>query len=147
VRGAGQITDNYFGGDRPWFHDWDSLAMLARRVYKLAKISNPMNEIQVAEPYVAFSIQELMEYEALGFADPGKGAELIRKGVTAMTGKVPFCPSGGTLCTNPIGGQGRQAAGAQRQDGPGPLLGCRYRLSHHDDPGQGSSLEGGGRLL
>ena len=106
VRGAGQITDNYFAGDRPWFHDWDSLAMLARRVYKLAKISDPMDEIQVAEPYVAFSVQEIMEYEALGFAEPGRGAELIRKGVTAMGGKVPFCPSGGTLCTNPIGATG-----------------------------------------
>jgi acetyl-CoA C-acetyltransferase len=106
VRGAGQITDNYFAGDRPWFHDWDSLAMLARRVYRQAKISNPMDEIQVAEPYVAFSVQELMEYEALGFAEPGRGAELIRKGVTAMGGKVPFCPSGGTLCTNPIGATG-----------------------------------------
>ncbi|HJX61573.1 MAG TPA: thiolase family protein [Dehalococcoidia bacterium] len=106
VRGAGQITDNYFAGDRPWFHDWDSLAMLARRVYKQAKISEPMAEIQVAEPYVAFSVQELMEYEALGFAEPGRGAELIRKGVTAMGGKVPFCPSGGTLCTNPIGATG-----------------------------------------
>jgi len=106
VRGAGQITDNYFAGDRPWFHDWDSLAMLARRVYRQAKISDPMAEIQVAEPYVAFSVQELMEYEALGFAEPGRGAELIRKGVTAMGGKVPFCPSGGTLCTNPIGATG-----------------------------------------
>ena len=106
VRGAGQITDNYFAGDRPWFHDWDSLAMLARRVYKQAKISEPMAEIQVAEPYVAFTVQELMEYEALGFAEPGRGAELIRKGVTAMGGKVPFCPSGGTLCTNPIGATG-----------------------------------------
>jgi acetyl-CoA C-acetyltransferase len=106
VRGAGQITDNYFAGDRPWFHDWDSLAMLVRRVYKLAKISDPMDEIQVAEPYVAFSVQEIMEYEALGFAEPGRGTELIRKGVTAMGGKVPFCPSGGTLCTNPIGATG-----------------------------------------
>jgi acetyl-CoA C-acetyltransferase len=65
-----------------------------------------MDEIQVAEPYVAFTVQELMEYEALGFAEPGRGAELIRKGVTAMGGKVPFCPSGGTLCTNPIGATG-----------------------------------------
>ena len=160
VRGAGQITDNYFAVDRPWFHDWDSLAMLARRVYKLAKISDPMAEIQVAEPYVAFSIQEILEYEALGFAEPGKGAELIRKGVTAMTGKVPFCPSGNALhkphrrhgsCPRRGGGaagdgQCRQAAGAQRQDCSGSLLGRRCRLSHHDDPGQGSSLEGGGRL-
>jgi acetyl-CoA C-acetyltransferase len=106
VRGAGQITDNYNVGDRLWFHDWDSLAMLARRVYKQAKISDPMEEIQVAEPYVAFTVQEIIEYEALGFAEPGRGVELIRKGVTAMGGKLPVCPSGGTLCTNPIGATG-----------------------------------------
>jgi len=106
VRGAGQITDNYNVGDRLWFHDWDSLAMLARRVYKQAKISDPMAEIQVAEPYVAFTVQEIIEYEALGFAEPGRGVELIRKGVTAMDGKLPVCPSGGTLCSNPIGATG-----------------------------------------
>jgi acetyl-CoA C-acetyltransferase len=106
VRGAGQITDNYNVGDRLWFHDWDSLAMLARRVYRQAKITDPMAEIDVAEPYVAFTVQEIMEYEALGFAEPGRGVELIRKGVTAMDGKLPVCPSGGTLCTNPIGATG-----------------------------------------
>jgi len=106
VRGAGQITDNYNVGDRLWFHDWDSLAMLARRVYKQAKISDPLAEIDVAEPYVAFTVQEIIEYEALGFAEPGRGVELIRKGVTAMDGKLPVCPSGGTLCSNPIGATG-----------------------------------------
>lgn len=106
VRGAGQITDNYYAGDRPWYHDWDSLAMLARRVYRQAKISNPMAEIQVAEPYVAFTVQEIIEYEALGFAEPGRGVELIRKGVTAMDGKLPVCPSGGVLTSNPIGASG-----------------------------------------
>ena len=161
VRGAGQITDNYFAGDRPWFHDWDSLAMLARRVYKLAKISNPMAEIQVAEPYVAFSVQELMEYEALGFAEPGQRRRANPQGrdghgrqgaVLPLWGNALHQPHrchGSHSCggSGPAGdGQGRQAAGAQREDRAGPLLGRRHRLSHHDDPGQGSSLEGGGRL-
>jgi len=106
VRGAGQITDNYYIGDRPWFQDWDGLTMLARRVYRQAKIDNPLEDIDVAELYNAFTIQEIIECEALGFCEPGKGAELVRKGVTNMDGKLPVCPSGGTLCTNPIGATG-----------------------------------------
>ncbi|MEE8347466.1 MAG: thiolase family protein [Dehalococcoidia bacterium] len=106
VTGAGQITDNYWAGDRTWYEDWDSLSMLARRVYRQAKIENPLAELDVAELYNAFSIQEIIEYEALGFCEKGKGAELIRNGVTTMQGELPVCPSGGVLCTNPIGATG-----------------------------------------
>jgi acetyl-CoA C-acetyltransferase len=106
VAGAGQITDNYWIGDRPWYEDWDSLRMLSQRVYRQAKIAEPRRELDVAELYNAFSIQEIIEYEALGFCEPGKGAELIREGVTTMEGELPVCPSGGVLCTNPIGASG-----------------------------------------
>ena len=106
ITGAGQITDNYFAGDRYWYEDWDSLAMLARRVYRLAKIDDPMREFDVAELYNAFTIQEILEYEALGFCEPGKGAEMVRRGVTAMDGQLPVDPSGGVLCTNAIGASG-----------------------------------------
>jgi acetyl-CoA C-acetyltransferase len=93
-------------GDRTWYEHWDSLSMLAHRVYRQAKIEDPLAELDVAELYNAFSIQEIIEYEALGFSDKGKGAELIRKGVTTMAGQLPVCPSGGVLCTNPIGASG-----------------------------------------
>lgn len=106
IIGAGQITDNYWVGDRPWYEDWDSLSLLARRVYRQTKIENPLRELDVAELYNAFSIQEIIEYEALGFCEEGKGAELIRRGVTTMEGELPVCPSGGVLCTNPIGASG-----------------------------------------
>jgi len=106
VIGAGQITDNYWVGDRVWYEDWDSLSMLARRVYRQAKIQDPLAELDVAELYNAFTIQEIIEYEALGFCEKGKGAELIRRGVTTMQGQLPVCPSGGVLCTNPIGASG-----------------------------------------
>jgi acetyl-CoA C-acetyltransferase len=102
----GQITDNYYVGDRPWFQDWDALSLLARRVYRQARINNPLEELDVAELYNAFTIQEIIECEALGFCEPGKGTELLRKGVTSMDGKLPVNPSGGTLCTNPIGATG-----------------------------------------
>jgi acetyl-CoA C-acetyltransferase len=106
IRGAGQITDNYFTGDRPWYEDWDTLSMLARRVYRLAKIEDPMRQLDVAELYNAFTIQEILECEALGFCEKGEGAELVRKGITAMDGQLPVCPSGGVLSNNPIGASG-----------------------------------------
>jgi acetyl-CoA C-acetyltransferase len=106
VRGAGQITDNYYIGDRPWFQDWEALSILGQHVYKQAKIGNPFEELDVAELYNAFTIQEIIECEALGFCERGKGTELLRKGVTSMEGKLPVNPSGGTLCTNPIGATG-----------------------------------------
>ncbi|GAG09888.1 unnamed protein product, partial [marine sediment metagenome] len=75
-------------------------------VYRQAKIENPLAELDVAELYNAFTIQEIIEYEALGFCEKGEGAELIRKGITTMGGELPVCPSGGVLCTNPIGASG-----------------------------------------
>jgi len=103
VKAVGYIADNYYWGDRPWYHFWDSLAMLARRVYKMAKIHDPLKEIDVAELYEAFTIQEILEYEALGFAKPGEGPKLLKEGITYMDGELPVNPSGGVLSTNPIG--------------------------------------------
>lgn len=106
IKGAGQITDGYYLGDRTWYHEWDSLATLARRVYRSAKIYNPLKEIDVAEVYAAFSIQQIIDYEALGFCERGEGAKLLASGATRMGGELPVCPSGGVLCTNPIGASG-----------------------------------------
>ncbi|MBI2847527.1 MAG: thiolase family protein [Chloroflexi bacterium] len=106
IKGAGQITDGYYLGDRTWYHEWDTLATLARRVYKSAKIYNPFKEIDVAEVYTAFSIQQILEYEALGFCEKGEGGKLLASGATSMNGSLPVCPSGSVICTNPIGASG-----------------------------------------
>jgi acetyl-CoA C-acetyltransferase len=60
----------------------------------------------VAELYQPFTIQQILEYEALGFCEKGQGAKLIGDGTTAMGGELPVCPSGGVLCNNPIGASG-----------------------------------------
>jgi acetyl-CoA acetyltransferase len=43
----------------------------------------------------AFTSVELFSYEDLGFAEIGKGAELIRSGKVNLDGKLPINPSGG----------------------------------------------------
>ncbi len=105
IKSLGYISDNYWWGDKP-FEFWDNLAILARKVYRKAKIENPLKELNVIELYNAFTIQEIMEYEALGFAKPGEGWKLIDEGIVDFYGSLPITPSGGTLSTNPIGATG-----------------------------------------
>jgi len=52
-------------------------------------------DIDVAELHAAFTSVELISYEDLGFADIGKGAELIRSGKINLDGELPINPSGG----------------------------------------------------
>jgi acetyl-CoA C-acetyltransferase len=75
----------------------------AKKAYRIAGITNPRAEIDVAEIYDAFSYQELLWYEGLFFCERGEGGRLIDEGVTEMTGDLPVNPSGGVLSTNTIG--------------------------------------------
>lgn len=64
-------------------------------------------DIDVVECHDAFTIAELLYYEALGFASAGRGIELLKSGVTSLGGRVPFNPSGGLLCRgHPPGASG-----------------------------------------
>jgi acetyl-CoA C-acetyltransferase len=47
-----------------------------------------------------------MQTEALGFCSEGQGVRLVEEGVTWLEGDLPVNPSGGVLCTNPIGATG-----------------------------------------
>jgi acetyl-CoA C-acetyltransferase len=116
VKGAGSISDTYTMGERPDFADWDSLEILGRRVYRKAKITDPMKDFQVAELYEAFACQEILEYEALHLCGKGEGGKLVESGVTGMKGALPVDPSGGVQATNPIGATGLiRVAEAARQ--------------------------------
>jgi len=75
----------------------------SRRLYKMVGITNPRKELDVAEIYEVASWAELAMYQNLGFCEPGEAGKLIDEGVTLMGGELPVNPSGGVLCTNPIG--------------------------------------------
>ena len=108
INGVGAATNTVWMGDRMGPHavadlgDWDELRMAARAAYEQAGITDPVEQIDVAEIYAPFSINQILGVEALGFCEPGEGARLTEEGFLDIEGTVPVNPSGGTLCTNPI---------------------------------------------
>ncbi len=78
----------------------------AKDVFAQAGITDPRRDVDMMEYYIPFSWFEPMWLENLGFADEGKGWELVHDGVTQMDGDLPTNCSGGVLSTNPIGASG-----------------------------------------
>ncbi len=64
-------------------------------------------DLSFVETHDCFTVAELIEYEAMGLAKPGKGANVIAEGITQKTGKLPVNPSGGLKAKgHPIGATG-----------------------------------------
>lgn len=109
IQGIGGIANTVFIGDRvgPYADtevgEFGELAIAGRECYAHAKVTNPAEEIQVCELYDPFSSMQFPKLEALGFCKPGEAARLSDDGAYDMNGILPINPSGGTLCTNPIG--------------------------------------------
>ncbi len=78
----------------------------AHMVYDAAGITNPREQIDVAELYVPFSWYEPMWLEGHDIAGPGEGWKMTDSGATEITGDFPVNPSGGVLSSNPIGASG-----------------------------------------
>ncbi|HUJ76880.1 MAG TPA: thiolase domain-containing protein, partial [bacterium] len=74
-------------------------------------------DVQVAEVHDCFTIAEVLMYEAVGWARPGHGAELVRSGRTTLEGDLPVNTGGGLIgFGHPVGATGvKQAAEIFRQ--------------------------------
>jgi acetyl-CoA C-acetyltransferase len=84
---------------------------------------------------VPFSWFEPMWLENLGFAPEGKGWQFTESGQTEIGGQIPVNPSGGVLCSNPIGASGllRFAEAAMQvmgKAGEHQVAGARTALGH-----------------
>ncbi|HJQ03960.1 MAG TPA: thiolase domain-containing protein [Nocardioides sp.] len=106
-------------------------------LWKQVGITNPLEEIDVAEIYVPFAWFEPMWIENLGFTPEGEGWKLTEAGETNLGGKLPINVSGGVLSSNPIGASGmlrfgeaalqvRGLAGEHQVDGVRRALGHAY---------------------
>ncbi|PKZ63814.1 hypothetical protein CYJ73_19910 [Gordonia terrae] len=93
-------SDPYLGGGKSDFAAMENLSILARKVYRLADVYDPISEFDVVEVFSPYAPMQPMQLEALGFAPPGGGIDLIRSGATRIDGKIPVNLSGGPLCTN-----------------------------------------------
>ena len=93
-------SDPYLGGGKSDFAAMENLSILARKVYRLADVYDPVSEFDVVEVFSPYAPMQPMQLEALGFAPPGGGIDLSRSGATRIDGKIPVNLSGGPLCTN-----------------------------------------------
>jgi len=83
----------------------------AKHVYDQAGITNPWKQIDTAEIYVPFAWFEAMWLENLGFCDEGEGWKIVERGEQKFGAHLPINPSGGVLCSNPIGASGMLRVG------------------------------------
>jgi acetyl-CoA C-acetyltransferase len=64
-------------------------------------------DLSFVETHDCFTIAELIEYEAMGLAKPGKGADILGNGIVEKDGRLPINPSGGLKAKgHPIGATG-----------------------------------------
>jgi acetyl-CoA acetyltransferase len=77
----------------------------ARDAYEQAGVAGA--DLDVVELHDAFSIAELVYYEALGLCPEGESLDLLRRGGTTFGGEVVVNPSGGLLAKgHPVGASG-----------------------------------------
>jgi acetyl-CoA C-acetyltransferase len=66
-----------------------------------------MDDLSFVETHDCFTIAELIEYEAMGLAEHGRGAQVALSGMTAADGKLPVNRSGGLKAKgHPVGATG-----------------------------------------
>ncbi len=106
IKGVGWALDTAYWTNRDLYYP-KYVEYAARMAYEMAGIREPRKEIHIVEPYDPFDYKELHHLEGLLLADKGDAPRLTAEGVTARTGNMPVCPSGGLLGVgNPIAAAG-----------------------------------------
>jgi acetyl-CoA acetyltransferase len=104
IRGSVLVSGKF----EPGFRDMTTPEITVRAskiAYEIAGLGP--KDIDVAEVHDAFSIAELLYYEALGFCGRGEATQLIDEGATNIDGRIPVNPSGGLISKgHPVGATG-----------------------------------------
>jgi acetyl-CoA C-acetyltransferase len=101
INGVSFCSDSYFLGDRDLARS-RALEKAADKAFSLAGIEKPDRDIDVVELYDAFSHQELMWLEGMGFCGAGKAGMRLEEGHWHIDGGLPVNPSGGLLSGHPV---------------------------------------------
>ena len=73
----------------------------------LSEAGLTIDDMSLVETHDCFTIAELIQYEAMGLAAPGKGAEVLADGTVYKYGKLPVNASGGLKAKgHPVGATG-----------------------------------------
>jgi acetyl-CoA acetyltransferase len=113
---------------------WETDYRCARGAYEQAGIGPA--ELDLVECHDAFSIAEIMHYEALGLCALGEGGRFVESGAAALGGSMPVNVSGGLLSRgHPVAATGlAQIAEVtlqlRGQAGARQVAGVRVGLAH-----------------
>jgi acetyl-CoA C-acetyltransferase len=108
ITGVGHCSETYYLGDRMGrgftadHADAYALKNSFARAYRMAGITDPRKQVDVAELYAPFSNTEYHSIEAAGLAELGGAVAGVNEGRFSIGGEIPVNASGGTLCTNAI---------------------------------------------
>lgn len=105
IAGIGQATDTHVVANRAVPTDLLAVRLAARRAYQMARMTP--QDMDVAELHDAFQVLEIVESEEVGFFPQGEGHLAVRRGDTALGGKIPINTSGGLKAKgHPLGATG-----------------------------------------
>jgi acetyl-CoA C-acetyltransferase len=114
ITGVGAANTDCFIGNREDMGRLYSNIFAAKAAYKMAGLDyNKIKEqIDCAELHDAFSGQEVISYEELGFVPFGEGGKWIESGGPLIDGEMPCCPCGGLIgCGHAVGATGIMSTG------------------------------------
>lgn len=109
---------DYKGLKYPGVHSFRAGRMASKQAYEMAKITNPLSELDFIELHDAYTSSEIQTYEDMGLCKYGKGGEFASSGATFMPSVdyglklkqktiCPVNPSGGLIaCGHPVGATG-----------------------------------------
>lgn len=103
------VGNDYGAGDL--YSDPDDLTEMAtiktvvRRMMAAHKLQ--IADIGVAELHDCFTMAEMLAYEAIGLAEPGRACDVVRSGATERSGTLPVNTGGGLISFgHPVGATG-----------------------------------------
>jgi len=103
VVGLGHATGNLYTDADPL--EMPTTARAAQNAYQQAGLK--ASDVDVVELHDCFTVTELLMYEALGFAEKGKGGQFARSGATQLDGALPVNTGGGLVgFGHPVGATG-----------------------------------------
>ena len=112
--------------ETPWLESrtWDDATyarLSSKKAFKMAGITDPKKQLDLAEVDDWFSYKELQHLEAIGICDKGQAGKLLEEGKFDRNGETPVNVSGGRL------GAGNLLEGSSLQS----VLECVIQLRGH----------------
>ncbi|MCX6639726.1 MAG: thiolase domain-containing protein [bacterium] len=106
----------------PGVHSFRSGRYASKMAYEMAKITDPVKQIDFVELHDAYTSSEVQTYEDMGLCKYGEGGKFVESGAPFMPGLdygykfprqglIPVNPSGGLIaCGHPVGATGLMQA-------------------------------------